>query len=852
MQTSHFTLAAALTLAAATSAQDVLRIWRGEAGDGFGVAMAALEDVDLDGRVEIAVGAPDRFGGLGAVDILSTHGGLVRTLRGETSGEHFGQVMVPAGDLDRDGNVDLWVLSDTALRAFNCATGTKLWQYPRTTMFAALGDYDGDGHDDVAFATAASDLVVRSGRDGGLLLRMPVPGTIVVLAGCGDVDGDGHPELMTTSVEGGSQRNVDVWNLTAQASVFHLADNDPGFGEQIGRAGDVDGDGHVDFFVYEAQYVDPPIFSDNGITRIYSGITFAPLQYDSGSIYCYHMTCWRILRQQGYVAPPSDVNGDGRLERIGRYELWDTEQTRVRLGGEDLLRLPSHALLPVGDVDTDGFGEYAMARPGEVWLVSAGRMTRQRYEAPYYPDTFWGCYPLGDVDGDGHADFYYAAAYPNAPNSPYATVSICSGSDCTQLWSFRRQPLVAPLQMNLAAGGDIDHDGHADIAVTGYGVPEIALFGSMHSNTPMFVFGTSATRAVALGADWNADGVDDVFCADTAVIEVRSGNGGGLLDTLPFPAQVLTIVGDVDGDGVADLLADNRLFGSRKGLLHEFPRLPVAFVADSNGDGLADVWTVDGDRLKLLSGFDFTVMRDLPAPDGGDIVALAGDLDWNGDGWLDLAVGQPAWQGFGRVAVVSGLEGCLLHTEWGEGAGDEFGVTVGMLGQSADTWAGPVLVARSLSGGVVGGYGRWVRATTTPAAVHVHGIACGIGEVRPHLLWQGGAPRLGGTFALEAVGMNPGSLAIAMLAMRDDSFGNIMLPVNLRPVGMPGCVLRVGPELQVPAVADSTGRITLPLQVPDVAALLGLRVFAQTLALEPRANQLGLLASDAARIILGR
>ncbi|MGH8567417.1 MAG: VCBS repeat-containing protein, partial [Gammaproteobacteria bacterium] len=128
--------------------------------------------------------------------------------------------------------------------------------------------------------------------------------------------------------------------------------------------------------------------------------------------------------------------------------------------------------------------------------------------------------------------------------------------------------------------------------------------------------------------------------------------------------------GDVNGDGAPDLLV-----GTRFGRLHVYsgadgsvlrtldlpsgsstaPRSAVAGVGDVNGDGVPDLLVGAGfsavggnagqGRAFVFSGADASLLRtlDLPTPQGfsglGSAVAGAGDV--NGDGVPDLLAGAP-------------------------------------------------------------------------------------------------------------------------------------------------------------------------------------------------------------------
>lgn len=96
----------------------------GEAGDAFGTSMCALGDIDEDGWDDFAVGAPKnntrdgQSADQGAVHIFHGNDSLLTvnyaedanmTLNWGSSGDWFGQSIANAGDVDGDGNVDLYV-----------------------------------------------------------------------------------------------------------------------------------------------------------------------------------------------------------------------------------------------------------------------------------------------------------------------------------------------------------------------------------------------------------------------------------------------------------------------------------------------------------------------------------------------------------------------------------------------------------------------------------------------------------------------------------------------------------------------------------------------------------------------
>lgn len=166
-------------------------------------------------------------------------------------------------------------------------------------------------------------------------------------------------------------------------------------------------------------------------------------------------------------------------------------------------------------------------------------------------------------------------------------------------------------------------------------------------------------------------------------------------------------VGDVDGDGVKDLVTSAPTYGAngqaagpgrvyvysgRSGKLlwahtgqaNESLGIKVEKAGDVNGDGIPDViaGAPGTERAYVYSGRDGNVLLTLSSKEGGESFGLgvAAVGDQNGDGFADVLVGAPgnnaAGQGAGRAYVFSGKDGALLFTLTGENAGDRFGNAV--------------------------------------------------------------------------------------------------------------------------------------------------------------------------------
>lgn len=250
------------------------------------------------------------------------------------------------------------------------------------------------------------------------------------------------------------------------------------------------------------------------------------------------------------------------------------------------------------------------------------------------------------------------------------------------------------------AVGDVNGDGVADIicAPGPGGGPNITVYdGRTEQQLPgnlgsFFAYNPSFTGGVYVAAgDINGDGFDDIICgADSGGgpnITVFSGKDGKQLRSFfaydpAFTGGVRVAAGDVNGDGIADIIAgagpgggpNVTVFGGLDGsLLASFFAYNPAFTdgiyvaaGDTNGNGTAKVicgagagggpnitvFSIDGGvATPLLSFFAYD-----PAFAGGVRVA---SIDRNGNGKADIvAVHGPG--GIPDVTSFNGLDGSLI------------------------------------------------------------------------------------------------------------------------------------------------------------------------------------------------
>ncbi len=638
-----------------TGAEDTL-IEGDQAGAELGVSVAGAGDVDGDGYADVLVGAP-------SYDAGEPGEGAAFLFLGSAAGVADGSPATAASQVEAN------------------QAGAGLG-----SSVAAAGDVNGDGFADVIVGAPRYDAgesdegaaFVFLGSAGGLLGTDPATASAQIesdqagarlgasVSGAGDVNGDGYADVIVGAPRYGAGQVREGAAFVFHGGTAGVPDGTPAtaatriesdqaqaeLGTGVAGAGDADGDGYADVIVgaplYDggegdegAAFVFPG--SPTGVADGTPATAAASIEADQTGAH---------LGQS--VAGAGDVNGDGYADVIVGAVDFDAGQANE---GAAFVFLGSALGIPSGGP-----------------AAAAARLESDQIGS----DFGLSVAGAGDVNGDGYADVIVGARFFDDGQGDEGAAfvfrggaaGVQDGSPATAFAAVQSDQATGFLGEAVAGAGDVNGDGFADVIVgapsfdageVGEGAAFVYLGSAAGlddgdpTTAATVVQGDQAGAAlgatVALAGDVNGDGFSDIAVGapsfdagepDEGSVFVFHGGPGGIpsggaasalsrVEADQADARLGTSVagaGDVDGDGFPDVLVGAPRFDAGEadeGVALLFGGGPGGI--GNGGPGLAAA-RIEADQADARLGTS---------------VAGAGDVD--GDGFADVLVGAPLYDG---------------------------------------------------------------------------------------------------------------------------------------------------------------------------------------------------------------
>lgn len=443
-----------------------LEITAPTADSGFGEAIAAVPDLDGDGRADFLVGAWSEIGTSAAHLYSSQSGGLIRSHFSTGGNDHYGREVCALEDLDSDGVADYAVGAQWAavggitnvgsVFVYSGATGAQLFRIDGSfqsdyfgTSISAIGDLNNDGKPDLIIGAYGRDpdgaVFACSGADGAVLYEIVAP------------------------LDGG-------W-----------------FGQAVASAGDINSDGIEDLMI-GAPTSDVNSVDRNGMVEFYSGAdgSFLRRLVGEGALHYFGHDVARI----------ADLDGDGFPEHL--IGAWRANMAYLYSGKDGVLmqRFDNHDsslfgdhVGDAGDVDGDGFtdllinGSWELG-DGAAWVLSgATSAILSRVSAdPGFTDLGAAAVGVGDQNGDGRADILVA----DESNGSQSVGRV------RLMHSLNPYLTVSPQSLSISNGGSVhwEIDFPASEAGRSYQLFPSPVWGVIHSRTLDTAYGLGDSRVL--------------------------------------------------------------------------------------------------------------------------------------------------------------------------------------------------------------------------------------------------------------------------------------------------------------------------------------------------------------------
>jgi hypothetical protein len=621
-------------------------------------------DLDGDGNLDVIAGN-------------NANQTIITVLYGNSDGRFSSPVVIPlngtfastvaAGDLNNDGKPDLVIASAYQNRVATLLNqGNRQFSAPVVSIppeppnnfgefvDVAIGDFDGDGNQDVVAMQDQSGKRLRFFHFSG-------QGTLTVFAtlahgdqsstvgeiAVGDVNGDSRADVMLSSGSNGSGN---------MSFVFGRADNNLaltyGFGYENEVSGisikDLDNDGDNDMALSfhdrfgDIQHSLQPFANNGGGTftpgsKITLDYRFIPADITTGD-----------FNDDGYIDLAAIIFYDCIMVTYGRGNL--------TYGDAKYYAISPSVKIFSGDLNRDNKIDLFTASG---LVIDYNRVTvvlndnLQGFKAPRA--TLWApsFIAAADFNRDGYRDLVSGWKTDYAA---YSSVDVLLNDYAAGGIFLPEVSYASPVSMSSLRTGDFNGDGKADVVSSHDNARRLAVyFGGGTGSIALPVYTTfSVGIKNSLVADFNADGKDDVFAVDEMSRgHVMLSRGDGTFSTAPnSPFDILNFftlhfhAGDFNRDGHLDIISEARIYlGDGAGRFAESPvSLPILrnhVVADFNRDGNLDIAGAGGEMFRGIFGNgNGGILTTTAQPFIGDefTIESAAAADFDFDGYPDLVL----------------------------------------------------------------------------------------------------------------------------------------------------------------------------------------------------------------------